>query len=83
MPTDVPKLIISPNFTMDDIRAIRTYNYEMTKNMTSEERCAYYDKICKEGREWFHQSKKEYVLENENISIAAEPELEYKTKNQN
>ena len=65
------KLNISPNFTLDDIRAIRTYNYEMTKDMTGKERDAYYDKICKEAREWFHQPKAKYALENETTSITA------------
>ena len=33
---------ISPNFTIDDIHKVPEYNYEMTKNMTSEERTSYY-----------------------------------------
>jgi hypothetical protein len=31
------KLIISPNFTINDIHKIREYHYEMTKNMTFKE----------------------------------------------
>lgn len=27
-------LVISPDFTIDDIHKIREYNYEITKNMT-------------------------------------------------
>jgi len=45
----MPTLNISPNFTVDDIRAIRNYNYEMTKNMTDAERDAYYDRECKKA----------------------------------
>lgn len=42
---------ISPNFTIDDIHKIREYHYEMTKNMSSEERAAFY----KEGAEKVQQ----------------------------
>ena len=38
---------ISSNFTIDDIHKIREYHYEYTKNMTAEERAAFY----KEGAE--------------------------------
>ena len=38
------ELRISPNFTIEDIHKIREYNYEMTKNMTKEEKRAYYRK---------------------------------------
>ena len=44
-----PKLEISPDFTLEDIRKIRDYSYEMTKNMTTEEKIAYHKKgaeIC-------------------------------------
>ena len=37
------KLIISPDFTVDDIHKIREENYERTKNMTMEEKIAYYN----------------------------------------
>jgi hypothetical protein len=33
---------ISPNFTVDDIHKIREYNWETTKNLSAEERTAYY-----------------------------------------
>jgi precorrin-2 methylase len=36
------ELNISPNFTVEDIHKIREYNYEMTKDMTKEDRRAYY-----------------------------------------
>lgn len=38
------ELNISPDFTIGDIHKIREYNYEMTKNMTKEERDQYYRK---------------------------------------
>lgn len=37
------KLVISPDFTIDDIHKIREYNYERTKHMTTEEKIAYYN----------------------------------------
>ena len=37
------KPIISPYFTVEDIHKIREYNYELTKNMTIEEKLAYYN----------------------------------------
>ena len=36
-------LDISPNFTIEDIHKIREYNYEMTKNMTRQEKMDYYN----------------------------------------
>ena len=39
-----PKLEISPDFTLEDSRKIRDYNYEITKNMTSKEMIDYYNK---------------------------------------
>ncbi|MCL2065373.1 MAG: hypothetical protein FWG98_13525 [Candidatus Cloacimonetes bacterium] len=38
------KLEINPNFTLEGIRKIRDYNYEMTKHMNTEEMVAYYRK---------------------------------------
>ena len=38
-----PKLKISPDFTLEDIRKIRDYSYEMTKNMTPKEMIDYYN----------------------------------------
>ena len=42
------KPILSPNFTIEDIHKLWEYNYEITKNMTDEERMDYYNK---RGRE--------------------------------
>ena len=36
-------LDISPDFTIEDIHKIREYNYEMTKNMTMQEKMDYYN----------------------------------------
>jgi hypothetical protein len=36
-------LVISPDFTIDDIHKIREQNYERTKNMTTEEKILYYN----------------------------------------
>ena len=38
------KLIISPDFTIEDIHKIREYNYHITKDMTPQERRDYYNK---------------------------------------
>ena len=42
-------LIISPNFTVEDIHKIREQNYELTKNLTIEEKIAYYNNSGKEA----------------------------------
>jgi len=36
------KLLISKDFTIDDIHKIREYNYEQTKNLSPAEQSAYY-----------------------------------------
>ena len=38
------KLIISPDFTIEDIHKIREYNYNITKDMTPQERRDFYNK---------------------------------------
>ena len=35
------RLVLSPNFTIEDIHKLREYNHEITRNMTDEERMAY------------------------------------------
>ena len=64
------ELDISPNFTLEDIRKIRNYNYEMTKDMTYEERDLYYKKLTDEAMKRY-----EKVLAGleSNYSIVAEP----------
>ena len=37
------KPILSPDFTIEDIHNLREYNYEMTKDMSPQERRNYYN----------------------------------------
>jgi hypothetical protein len=48
----MPELNISPAFTVDDIHKIREYHYELTKNMTTEERRAFYRKGADDAEKW-------------------------------
>lgn len=45
------RIVISPNFTIDDIHKIREENYEHTKNMSMEEKVAYYNGLGKKAEE--------------------------------
>lgn len=38
------KPVISPDFTIEDIHKIREYHYELTKDMTTQERIDFYNK---------------------------------------
>ncbi len=38
------KPVLSPNFTIEDIHKLREYNYEMTKDMTDQERMDLYNR---------------------------------------
>jgi len=51
------KLEISPDFTLEDIRKIRDYNYEMTKNMTPDVRRDYYRTEAEKGLKAFEEFK--------------------------
>jgi len=73
------KMDISPNFTLEDIRKIRDYDYEMTKDMTRAEVSAYYKQRCEEAMEWYNELLEKKQME---YNFAAEPELEYKTNKQ-
>lgn len=42
-------LVISPDFTVEDIHKIREQNYERTKDMTVAEKVAYYNNSSKEA----------------------------------
>lgn len=42
-------LIISPDFTIEDIHKIREQNYERTKDMTVAEKVAYYNNSGREA----------------------------------
>lgn len=51
------KLMISPDFTMEDIHKIREYNYNLTKDMASQERRDYYNKRGMEVHRQIQQLK--------------------------
>jgi hypothetical protein len=42
----IRKLNITPAFTIEDIHKVREYHYELTKDMTAEERRAFYKKLA-------------------------------------
>ena len=42
-------LVISPDFTIEDIHKIKEQNYERTKDMTVAEKVAYYNNSGKEA----------------------------------
>ena len=42
-------LVISSDFTIEDIHKIREYHYELTKDMTVAEKVAYYNNSGKEA----------------------------------
>ena len=73
------ELDLSPNFTLEDIRKIRNHNYEMTKDVTSEERWAYYEKRWAKARKRYRKIMDEFEAEQVK-SIVAEPPAEYKTQ---
>ena len=52
-------LNISPNFTIEDIHKIREYNYEMTKNMTLDERNQYIAKGAKRALDRLAELRRE------------------------
>lgn len=52
-------LEISPDFTIEDIHKIREYNYEMTKNMTREEKKDYYNESVREVQRILENMKNE------------------------
>ncbi len=39
----IAELDISPDFTVEDIHKIREYHYELTKDMTTQERINFYN----------------------------------------
>jgi hypothetical protein len=40
---DIPRPVLSPNFTIEDIHKIREWHYEQLKDATIEERLAFYN----------------------------------------
>ena len=55
----VTKPIISPNFTIEDIHKIREYHYELTKDMTLQEKMDFYN----EGGKAFLKEMEERKLQ--------------------
>ena len=53
------KPIISPDFTIEDIHKIRAYNYELTKNMSVEEKVVYYNTAGREVEKEIQKRKAE------------------------
>ena len=49
---------ISPDFTVEDIHKIREYHYELTKDMTREERRAFYSEGAREFQEYCAERKR-------------------------
>ena len=49
----IAKPIISPDFTIEDIHKIREYHYELTKDMTTQERINFYNEG---GRAFLNQN---------------------------
>ena len=55
--------IISPDFTIEDIHKIREYHYELTKDMTTEEKIRFYN----EGGKKFLKKMEERKRQKEEI----------------
>ena len=53
------ELNVSPAFTVGDIHKVREYHYELTKNMTIEERRAFYKKGADEAEKKIQELKKQ------------------------
>ena len=51
------KPVLSPDFTIEDIHKIREYNYEVTKNMTVEEKIEYYNNSGMEAEKEIQRRK--------------------------
>ena len=56
------KPAISADFTVEDIRKIREYHYELTKNMTREQRRAFYREGEREFQEYSAERKHQKAL---------------------
>lgn len=51
------KPVISPDFTIEDIHKIREYHYELTKDMTTQERINFYNEG---GRAFLKEMEESY-----------------------
>ena len=54
---------ISPDFTVEDIRKLRDWNYERTRDMTPEERLEDIKRRGLAGRTKLEQARLEYLME--------------------
>ena len=52
-------LVISPNFTIEDIHKVRENNYNITKDMTPQERRDFYNKRGMEVHRQIQERKKQ------------------------
>lgn len=59
-------LVISPNFTIEDIHKVRENNYNITKNMTPQERRDYYNNRGMEIHRQIQERKLQKRNANEN-----------------
>ena len=65
-------LVISPDFTIEDIHKIREQNYERTKDMTVAEKVAYYNNSGKEAEKEIERRralKRKAVASMEKLNI--------------
>lgn len=56
------KPILSEDFTIEDIHKLREYNYEMTKELSREEKMDYYNNKGKEFLKKLEEQKMQNVL---------------------
>lgn len=59
----ITKPNISPDFTIEDIHKIREYHYELTKDMTTQEKINFYN----EGGRAFGRDGKEKATESTSL----------------
>ena len=55
----MPTLDISPDFTVEDIRKVREYHYELTKDMSTQERIEFYRQGSQEFATYREQRRQE------------------------
>ena len=59
------ELKISPDFTVADIHKIREYSYELTKNMSTDERKEYYNKSSMNAQKRIEKIRAEMCKKSE------------------
>ena len=60
----IAKPDISPDFTIDDIHKIREYHYELTKDMTTQERINFYNEGGRAFFFFFEKRKRQKAAAN-------------------